>query len=312
MPRQPVRVGEDSSREEAGERTKRKERRRRRRKSVGETLGVTPERTQRRHLREAAALHDAASAAAAIIDAMAVEPSSKTKPKKGKSRKKVVKRAAKAATVAPEMSPAFKDESSFFWNTIEAFNTPIGAGDDAWLWGATTSEEVGKEEDYEWETKYPEKASVDGQSVLIEQSDDEDDPEDSDDRSFLKGEHEEASRNNCPTTDEEEFADMSDSNDSLLDGGESSDTVSGDDDPKPRKLPTKKTPKAKRKGAGKGPDPDPSDSSSSEEDDTEDSSSSDGRPEATTKWQEEEEKEETAESGTNSRGNASHFVYAAG
>ena len=260
MPRQPLRVGTPRC---SNVRTRSK--RRRRRQSVGDVLGVTPGKERRRHLREAGAYQDAESAAAAL-DAMVLEPSSKTR---RDTRKRRGKAKATTATQPRELPPGFEGESPFMWNTIEMFDSPA-AGNDAWLGGGRT-ESTGESKNMveELDTKTPEPhARIERMDQSRRSGRSETDrPEDTDDRDFLKDKSEEDSRDNCPDTGDEDYEYSSETSRTGApnDGGESNDTLS-DEGPATERDQRPRKEKGKRKQPGKRrsqpDDPDPSDHSS--------------------------------------------------
>ena len=263
MPRKPAERACTPLEGSVSTRSKRRNRRRRR-VSVGATLGVTPGRKQRKHLREAAALQDAVDAAEEL-DALAGRKTPKSR--KGKGRKKV--KTPKKVATAPPLPAAFRDDSPFMWNTIRAFDTPVaghegplGNGVGRQWWETETKEDVP-----ELDSKTPDQ--LDGareDSAEQDRSDDADDPEDTDDREFLKDSYEGESENDLPPTEEDEFTETSDEDYCPDDGGDSSDTLSEDDVPDPTKG-RAKTRGAERRSAGREPDSSPSGSSSSDHDD---------------------------------------------
>ena len=207
---------------------------------------------------------------------MELLPSSITLRKKGKSKRKSKKGAKNKATTPKAMPPAFKNETPFFWKTVDVFDSPVPGNED-WLWHEANAAES-KEEVPELDTKEPEGEETEyNESELGEGSNDDADPEDSEDRAFLKESYEETSRDDCPMTDEEEFEDSNDPDYAPTDGGESSDTLSEDEPPRERRLPKKKTPEAKRTGAGDPDEPDPSDDSGDDSGDSSGHGDSDGQ-----------------------------------
>ena len=250
---------------------------------MGDSIGLTPGRSHGGNLHEVAAEREAENAAAAL-DLYAVAPSSRTLRKQRRSAKRKVGK-KRSAGAKRQLPPGFEGESPFIWNTIGLFDSPKEAGEASWS-GVSLADRLMESKEEGWGRGEPgkyttpaEQPKESGEPAGEEEDCSEDvDPEDSEDRAFIKADEESESENDCPTTEEEKTDDSSYSDSNPDDGGDSSDTVpeseSSEDREKEKpkrkqknKKRKKKKGKKKKKGErGGGPDPSDSSSETSEED----------------------------------------------
>ena len=153
-------------------------------------------------------MQDATNAAAAL-DAM-----TRSKTKANRRSNKKPRSGGAATTPKPPLPKPFEAETPFMWETINVFDSPA-PDNEAWLWEAESAPAETKNEAEEVDSKTPERTVGAEMEEGADEADgnrsnDDEDPEGTSDREFLKDDVETESEDGCPATEEDEFIANSD------------------------------------------------------------------------------------------------------